>query len=154
MKTIPTLSLEDNKFAQNVAAGMLPKEAAKVSYSRIKQPHYLMKNPLIAAKIAEYRAPVIAAESAYVQITLTSHLQRLDDIGKKAEAESQYGAAITAEVNRGKVVGLYVDKEVSKDDPMAGVDLNRLTSEELHEFIRLTNKVRDPFYDSAVIESN
>ena len=66
----------------------------------------LLADGKVRARLAELRAPV--REKA--QITLESHLARLEDLSKKAEAEGQYSAAITAETNRGRVSGLYVDK--------------------------------------------
>ena len=45
-----------------------------------------------------------------VGLTLESHLKRLEQLSKAAEKEEQFSAAITAETNRGKAAGLYVEK--------------------------------------------
>ncbi len=66
----------------------------------------LMDNGKIAARIESLRAPV--REKA--KLTLESHLATLDRLRQKAEDEGKYAAAITAETNRGKASGLYVDK--------------------------------------------
>jgi len=66
----------------------------------------LMDNLKIASRLEELRAPV--RERA--QITLESHLSRLNHLSIQAEASENYGAAITAETNRGKASGLYVEK--------------------------------------------
>ncbi len=66
----------------------------------------LLATGKVRARLDELRAPV--REKA--QITLESHLARLDELSRKAEAEGQFSAAISAETNRGKVAGLYVEK--------------------------------------------
>lgn len=65
----------------------------------------LIGNTEIALRVAELRAP--AAKKA--QITLESHLDRLAHLSEMAESANQMGAAIAAEVSRGKAVGLYVE---------------------------------------------
>lgn len=73
----------------------------------------LMDNGKIAARLDELRAPV--RERA--QLTLESHLARLDYLSRKAEEAEQYSPAIAAEVSRGKAAGLYVErKEVTGRD--------------------------------------
>lgn len=66
----------------------------------------LMDNGKISARLEELRAPV--REKA--QITLESHLADLKRLRDRAEEEGKFAAAITAEVNRGKASGLYVEK--------------------------------------------
>lgn len=66
----------------------------------------LMQDGKITARIQELRDK--AAEKAI--LTLENHLRRLDDLSRKAEADEQYGAAITAEISRGKAAGLYSEK--------------------------------------------
>lgn len=73
----------------------------------------VMDNGKIAARIAELRAPVIAA----AQITLADHLKDLQELREEAKRAGQLSAAITAEVARGKASGLYVDRsEVTGKD--------------------------------------
>lgn len=66
----------------------------------------LMDNGKITARLEQLRAPV--RERA--QITLESHLERLNHLSLMAEQAEQYSAAIKAEESRGKVAGLYVEK--------------------------------------------
>ncbi len=66
----------------------------------------LMNNGKITARLEQLRAPV--RERA--QITLESHLERLNHLSLMAEQAEQYSAAIKAEESRGKVAGLYVEK--------------------------------------------
>ncbi len=66
----------------------------------------LLDNSKIATRLAELQKP--AANKA--QLTLESHLARLDNLSRAAEAAEQYSAAISAEVARGKASGVHVEK--------------------------------------------
>ena len=66
----------------------------------------LLDNGKIAARLAELRAP--AAQAA--QITLESHLRRLEELSAAAQEAGQMAAAITAEIARGKAAGVHVEK--------------------------------------------
>lgn len=66
----------------------------------------LMTNGKITARLEQLRKPV--RERA--QITLESHLERLNHLSLMAEQAEQYGPAIRAEESRGKAAGLYVEK--------------------------------------------
>lgn len=66
----------------------------------------LLDNSKITARLDELRRPVVKA----AQLTLQSHLARLEELSRKAEEAEQYSAAITAETNRGKAAGLYTEK--------------------------------------------
>lgn len=65
-----------------------------------------MANSKISARVAELRKPI--AEKA--QITLESHLHDLMMLRNMAVKEKQIGAAITAEVARGKAAGVHIEK--------------------------------------------
>ena len=71
-----------------------------------KRAHELLSNGKITGRVEALRKPV--AEAA--QVTLGEHLQQLADLRDKATAAEQFGPAITAEVNRGKAAGLYVER--------------------------------------------
>lgn len=66
----------------------------------------LFDNPKMATRIEELRKPIRDRAC----LTLESHLSRLNELSLKAEQENQFGAAISAETNRGKASGLYVEK--------------------------------------------
>lgn len=66
----------------------------------------LLDNPKIAARLAELRAP--AVEKA--KLTLQQHLEDLQQLRNEARGEAQFGAAVSAEVARGKAAGLYIEK--------------------------------------------
>jgi len=66
----------------------------------------LIDNVKIRLRLAELRAPVVMA----AQITLEQHLLDLKRLRDVAEKAADYGAAIRAEIARGKAAGLYVEK--------------------------------------------
>ena len=66
----------------------------------------LIDDHKIAARVAELRAPVVAA----VRLTLEQHLRDLEALRNDAKDAGKYSAAISAEVSRGKASGLYVEK--------------------------------------------
>jgi len=68
-----------------------------------------MDNPEVAARIVELRT--LAAEKALV--TLDQHLATLADLRDKAVQAGQIGATISAEIARGKAVGLQSRRERS-----------------------------------------
>lgn len=102
------------KFAQGIASGKSQLEAYQAAYGIGKaspvtvtnDAYKLMQRPDIIATVDAMRVPVIKK----VQITLESHLARLEELSKMAQDVDQFPAAITAEVNRGKAAGLYTEK--------------------------------------------
>lgn len=66
----------------------------------------LLDDPKIAARVQELRAP--AVERA--RLTLEQHLENLRSLRDGAVSEGNYGAAVSAEVARGKASGLHVEK--------------------------------------------
>ena len=71
-----------------------------------KRAHELMANGKIAGRLDELRRPAVEA----AQVTLADHLRQLADLRDKALSAEQFGPAITAEINRGKAAGLYVER--------------------------------------------
>jgi len=78
----------------------------------------VMDNPKIAARIEELRAPIRERAG----ISLQKHLATLGRLRKEAEAAGNYSAAITAETQRGKASGLYVERK-----EIAGINGNDLS---------------------------
>ena len=63
-------------------------------------------HPGITARLTELRAPVV--EKA--RLTLENHLRTLAELRDRAVANGSFGAAVQAEIARGKASGLYVEK--------------------------------------------
>lgn len=108
------LTPKQEKFAQEVASGKSQADAYRAAYSCAaskpatvqNKAYILMKQGDIAARVAELRKPI--AETA--QITLDSHLARLESLSMQAEADGKWDAAIKAEIGRAKAAGIIVDK--------------------------------------------
>jgi phage terminase small subunit len=66
----------------------------------------LLKKDKIGARLDELRKPAVEA----AQVTLAGHLNDLERLRDVAEKAGNLGAAVSAEVARGKVAGLYVEK--------------------------------------------
>lgn len=76
-----------------------------------------LTKPAIAAAVQNATARVAERN----EITVDSHLERLAELAKAAQDAGQFSAAISAEVNRGKVAGLYIERTedvtaLSKDE--------------------------------------
>ena len=109
------LTPKQERFAQCVASGMSQADAYRESYdckpttkpSTIQETaSRLMADPKISARVSELRVPIVAK----VGITLETHLADLLELRNKAAEASQFSAAITAEVARGKAAGVNVEK--------------------------------------------
>jgi phage terminase small subunit len=136
MDTHKELTPKQEAFAQAVASGMSQSDAYRTAYkvregtkpeTVNQQASRLMSGRNIAARVAEFRKPI--AEAA--QITLASHLKRLQDLSEAAEQGSQYSAAISAEVARGKAAGLYVEKS-----EISGANGGPLEAKLIIEYVR------------------
>lgn len=66
----------------------------------------LLKNRGITGRLDELRAPAIQA----VELTVESHLRKLDELAQEAREKGNLTAAIRAEELRGKVAGYYKDR--------------------------------------------
>ena len=112
---MPSLTPQREKFAQAVASGMNQSDAYRKAFKVRKgtkplsinqAASKLMADPNIHARVGVLREPV--AKKA--MITLESHLEDLQRLRNMAVKAEQFGAAITAEVARGKAAGIVVEK--------------------------------------------
>ncbi len=92
--------------------------------------HRSLRIPKIAAELAKRQAKA----AARADLTLQSHLNRLNELADAAAGAEQYSAAVTAETNRGKASGFYIDRQEVK---LAGKVEVRIRIE--REGRRLTN---------------
>lgn len=109
------LSAKHRAFANRIVAG----ESATAAYCAVygcdervggANGHRLLKK----AEIVEYIAARQQKAAEKVDLTLESHLASLNALRDQAAAAEQFSAAVSAEVSRGKAVGLYVDKSEVK----------------------------------------
>ena len=108
------LTAKQEAFAQAVASGMNQSDAYRAAYkvrpatkleSVNQSAARVMANVNVASRVAELRAPVVAK----VQMTLEGHLEDLMSLRDMAAKGGQFGAAITAEIARGKASGVTVE---------------------------------------------
>ena len=104
----PLKNARHEKFAQGLAQGLSVRAAhTKAGYKPDRgNAVRLTANDSISDRVAELQATV--AETAV--ITLASHLRDLKHLRDKACAAGRYAAAISAEIARGRVAGLYVER--------------------------------------------
>lgn len=108
------LTPKREKFAHGVASGLNQSDAYRAAFNaggmkpatiNVKASQ-LMADGKVRERVNELRAPI--AEKA--QITLESHLADLKELRDMAVEARQMGAAISAEVARGKAAGVVVDR--------------------------------------------
>ena len=113
-----SLTPKQEVFAQAVASGKSQSDAYRAAYKvgantkpeTVNQAaSRIMADSNVAARVAELRKPI--AEKA--QMTLESHLRDLMMLRNMAGKEKQIGAAITAEIARGKAAGVHVERSES-----------------------------------------
>jgi len=109
------LTPKQEAFAQAIVTGVNQSDAYRAAYkvrpgTRAESVNVaaskLMADAKVTQRVAELREPV--AKKA--QITLESHLDDLMRLRNMAVKAEQFGAAITAEVARGKAAGIVVEK--------------------------------------------
>ena len=82
----------------------------------------LRRNPLIANQIID----LMRKEAERKHVSVESHLPELSRLRDEAVASGQISSAISAEISRGKVAGLYIEKKevtVSKVETMSDDEL-------------------------------
>lgn len=99
--------------------------------------HELIENPKVSARIRELRG--MAANAAV--LSLDRHMDDLLALREEARSAGQYGAAITAEISRGKARGFYVTKTEDVTDPMRKA-LGRMKPEKLESVVEALEQVR------------
>lgn len=108
-------------------------DAAAMSDSSVQREAFdLLRNPKVAPRMAALRA--VVAESS--NVSLVSHLADLLWLREMAAASGKYSAAVQAEMARGKVVGLYIDRVAwsgSVEVTSKKRDLSGLTDEQLRQ---------------------
>ena len=123
------LTPKQERFCQEIASGKSQSDAYRASFDAgnmkaatiHKRASELMDNGEVAGRIEELRKPL--AEKAL--LTLEKHLNDLNSLRNGAVQNMQFGAAISAEIARGKAAGLYVvkvDANVKTSELPASVD--------------------------------
>lgn len=122
------LNARQELFVQGLLAGKTAGQAYADAGYKPNAPHggRLAKNGKILARLEELRKPVVQS----VQMTLEGHLRDLQGLRNMATTAKQFGAAIAAEISRGKAAGLYVERK------LIGVrHLEKMTNDELADLL-------------------
>ena len=130
------LTPKQERFAQEVAKGTNLKESAiNAGYSNknaTRTGSFLANHEsLVVERIRELQS----RGATRATLTLAKHLNNLEKIRDEALSNKAFGAAVTAEINRGKAAGLYIDRKellVNKVHTMSKTDIIRRI-QELHE---------------------
>ena len=124
------LNARQELFVQGLLVGKSADQAYQDAGYRPDRGHAsrLATNGNVLERLAELRKPVVKA----VQVTLEGHLRDLLGLRNMATTAGQFGVAITAEVNRGKAAGLYVDRKINhikRLDEMNDAELRHVLGE-------------------------
>ena len=113
---ITSLTGKQALFVQGMLSGMNQTDAAKhAGYGAPTQAgHKVMRVEEISQIVLANRTSMFGAAKVAGGLTLGSHLMRLGHLSHAAEDAGEFGAAITAETNRGKASGLYVHKTAAE----------------------------------------
>ena len=130
------LTPKQEKFAQAVASGTSLKEAAVLAgYSHKNAGRagaFLANNePLVQQRIQELQN----RGAARATLTLSRHLDNLEQLRDKALSNNAFGAAVTAEISRGKAAGIYVERKeltVNKSSDLTKLEIIKRLKE-LHQ---------------------
>ena len=128
-KRLRPLTPAHKKLCQLYVQGASGAEAARKAGftkhkfgAKVQGSALLRKNPLIGNHIIE----LIKIEQERAVVSMDSHLTELSHLRDEAKITGQISAAISAEVSRGRVAGLYIEKKevlVSKVETMSDEEL-------------------------------
>ncbi len=109
------LNEEQNAFLREYFRnGRKPLPAFRLAYPNNKsqdetarvRAYQMLKSPSISMAVSQIEKAAIQS----IVLTLNDHLQNLAVLRDEAKKVRQYGAAVSAEVNRGKASGLYITR--------------------------------------------
>lgn len=107
----------------------------------------MLRDPAVMARVNQ----LTEAINEQALISVGSHLTELAVIRDLAKAQGSFKVAMEAEVNRGKVAGYYVNKEVSAPPPSvpAATELNQLAG----RLVGLLNSARSQNGETVDVEA-
>lgn len=122
---LPDLTVQQSEFVRHVLAGQTASDAYRNAYNTENmldstiwaEASRLRHNQNVAAWLAAAKM----AKLGTATVTLADHLQELESLRELGKATGNIGAAVNAEVSRGKAAGHYVDKvaDVTKESDLA-----------------------------------
>lgn len=136
------LTPKREKFAQCVASGLDQSAAYRAAFavrpgslpSSINvNASKLMADAKVRQRVAELRAPIVEKAG----MTLESHLSDLESLRDEAKQLGQMGAAITAEIARGRHSGVAVPDKAAPPGVAVQVNVSQATPEQLRAIASL-----------------
>ena len=130
------LTPKQERFAQEVAKGTNLKESAMnagYSHKNARRAGSFLANH--ETSVVERIRELQSRGANRATLTLAKHLNNLEKIRDAAFSNKAFGAAVTAEINRGKAAGLYIDRKevlVNKVQTMSKEDIIRRI-QEIHQ---------------------
>ena len=128
--TAKNLNARQELFVQGLLVGKSADRAYRESGYKSHRANAarMSANDNIVRRLEELRAPVVKA----AQMTLETHLRDLLGLRNMATNAGQFAAAVTAETNRGKAAGLYIERRIigiKRLDDMTHAELEYLLGE-------------------------
>ena len=128
---ITSLTPRQATFVKGVLQGLNQTEAAREAGYKVpdRAGYKARQDEGVAQIIHAHRTSMFGAAKVQGGISLGQHLNRLGNLSHAAEQAGEFGAAITAETNRGKASGLYVHKtaaEQAADEAGAATSILKL----------------------------
>lgn len=149
---LPELTAQQMGFVEGILEGLTASDAYRKHYSSTS-PRYvwaeasrLRSHPGVAAWLAAARKAALDTG----RVTLEGHQSELARLREIALDTGNVGAAVQAEISRGKVQGLYVERfeDVTAKDPMQTIEAIRRIDPALAE--RLTRQFAPQLVEQQV----
>lgn len=136
------LTPEQEFIAEQIVQGVGYRDACRAAGMKIKPESmsgYVSWHLREHAPFVNHVIELLIEQRASRTVTQESHLSRLDTLGRKAEKEGKYSAAIAAEVARGRAAGLYAKDEAPGKEKVV-VDSLKALDDRIKELVDKANK--------------
>ena len=137
-------------FGDKEGRAVTKTEAAKLagfSPNRCSQEGYELTNPKLSPLVVDYIGKLREEKIQKYAVTYEGHVAELDRIKEMALKKGSFSSAVNAETNRGKAVGLYIDRKIIKTGK-----LEDLTEQELENKMKQILDDYAPLLNAKTIE--
>lgn len=112
--SLPELTPQQSEFVRHVLEGKTASDAYRAAYNAENmQPRHIWREASLLASHKNVAQWLSAARQACLGthvVTLASHQHQLERLREAAMATGNYGAAVQAELARGKVAGHHIER--------------------------------------------
>ena len=126
-------------------------EAAKLagySHNRARQEGSELMNPRLSPLVAKFVGELKEEKLKKFEVTYEGHVSELDRIKQMALKKGSFSSAVSAETNRGKAAGLYIDRKIIKHGK-----LEELTEEQLEAKMKQILTDYEPLLNAKTVEA-